>query len=418
MRLKIPNNDYGLRVYCTKCKRQYYYHNIDNCKHPEFQHYKSLVSNGSQTKTKSHQTKNYDEALRAAIQFKNDVKNGVINNQTKNNSIDPNNLSIIDATNLFLEFKAGINVPSHLKKEISKNHFSDIIRNIQQLVDVLRANKINVETTNIDSLDDHHVGYWHEYVTNNYSEGSYGTKLKIIKSFVNHLIDDVQVKMRNPFKKVKFNKIVFDTSSITKKEFLAVLDAVINKSPYEQLKGIRKERKNHFRNYLINGFKLALFTGLRREELATLSWKNLYYSEKTECLIFVVDNLKVERITGQKFNKKYIPVGPDLKELLIELGYDDLKDSDLAILEPNRTVSNKTIMACLSKGFSHFYKQAFPNLEPKKFKILRKTYLSYLNKAAGDDSIQLSSHGSMKTLNTHYVDAEVVAKGLTMKLFN
>jgi len=32
-----------------------------------------------------------------------------------------------------------------------------------------------------------------------------------------------------------------------------------------------------------------------------------------------------------------------------------------------------------------------------------------LNKAAGDDSIDLSSHGDMKTLTTHYLDHEVVA---------
>ena len=47
----------------------------------------------------------------------------------------------------------------------------------------------------------------------------------------------------------------------------------------------------------------------------------------------------------------------------------------------------------------------------------KKTYLSYLNKAVGDDTIELSSHGDMKTLTTHYIDAEIVAKGLTMKMF-
>ena len=55
--------------------------------------------------------------------------------------------------------------------------------------------------------------------------------------------------------------------------------------------------------------------------------------------------------------------------------------------------------------------------EPIKFKILRKTYLSYLNKSIGDDSIGLSSHGSTKTLATHYIDSEVIAKGLSIKMF-
>ena len=64
-----------------------------------------------------------------------------------------------------------------------------------------------------------------------------------------------------------------------------------------------------------------------------------------------------------------------------------------------------------------FLKQVFPNIEYKKFKMLRKTYLSYLNKSVGDDMIELSSHRSMKTLKKHYLDAEVVAKGLTMRMF-
>ena len=104
-------------------------------------------------------------------------------------------------------------------------------------------------------------------------------------------------------------------------------------------------------------------------------------------------------------------------ELLNELGYEDFKNSDLYILAPNRKVKYTTMMADLSKGFSHYYKQAFPDEKPRKFKVLRKTYLSYLNKYVGNDTIELSSHGSMRTLNKHYVDAEVVAKGLTMKIF-
>ncbi|MEL4456947.1 site-specific integrase [Lutimonas vermicola] len=416
--MKIKKNMYSLRVYCTKCKRQYNYHNIENCDHAEYQHYKSLVSDiNGRRRTKMYRTKNFDEALISAIQFRKDVKNGVLENYSKVEVYDPNNLSIIDAANLFLNFCHGNNVPSHKKKNISKNHLSDIERNVKQLINIFRENNVNVEMTTINSLNDYHVGYWYDHVTSNYSVGSYPTKLKIIKSFINHMIDEVGVTMGNPFKSVKFDAIVYDTSSITKKEFLAVLDAVDNKSPYKQLQGKRRERKNHYRPYLIDGFKLALYTGLRREELVTLSWNDLYFSEKTDGLIFLTDNLKVERITGKKYKKKYIPVGPDLYSLLVELGYEDFKDSTLNVLHPHRVSGIKTIIANLSKGFTHFYKQAFPSKKRKTFKILRKTYLSYLNKAVGDDSIELSSHGSKKILSTHYIDAEVVAKGLTMKIF-
>ncbi|EZH75043.1 hypothetical protein ATO12_09965 [Aquimarina atlantica] len=156
---------------------------------------------------------------------------------------------------------------------------------------------------------------------------------------------------------------------------------------------------------------------LRREELVDLSWNDVQYSDKAGCLILVVDNLKVERCTEKIFKKKVIPIGPDLFDLLNELGYDDFKDSELYIIEPNRKVKHRTIINALSKGFSHYYGQAFPNVAQKKFKTLRKTYLSYLNKIAGDDMIELSSHDNMRTLNKHYIDAEIVSKGLNMRIF-
>jgi len=416
MKLKIKENEYGLRIYCTKCKKQYNYHN-DICNHYSNQSYKSLVSQGGMRRTKTYQAKNYDEALRSAIQFKKDVKNGVIDNVSISNEIDPDNISIIDAANMFIKFKNGIDVPEHLKRNLTKSHLSHTKHGVQQLIDILRKNKVDVENTNIKELSDNHVGYWYKYIKKNYAETSCPSKLKIINCFINHMIDHVGVLMRNPFKKVRFITPNYDTSAITKEEFYEVLDAVDNKTEYQQLGGRKQEVKNNYRPYLKDGFKLALYTGLRREELVTLSWSDLFYSEKSGCLMFVIDNLKVERITGKQFKKKYIPVGPDLEELLIELGYEDLKGSDLFILEPNRKVKHTTMMAALSKGFSHYYKQAFPEEKPKKFKILRKTYLSYLNKSVGDDMIELSSHGNMRVLNRHYVDAEVVAKGLTMRIF-
>ena len=417
MKLKIKKNDYGLRIYCTKCKKQYNHHNNDICNHYGNQSYKSLVSHGEKRRTKTYQTKNYDEALRSAIQFKKDVKNGVADNTLVSNEIDPDNISIIEAADMFIKFKYGIDVPEHLKRKLTKNHLSNTKFNVQQLINILRENKVNVENTNIKDLNDIHVGYWYEYVLGNYKETGCLSKLKIIKCFINHMIEQVGVLMRNPFKKVMFNIPEYDTRAITKKEFEDVLYAVDNKMEYQQLGGKRQEVKNNYRPYLIDGFKLALYTGLRREELVTLSWNDLYHSEKNGSLVFAIDNLKVERITGRQYKKKFIPVGPDLENLLIELGYEDLKGSKLFILEPNRTVKETTMMAALSKGFSHYYKQAFPEEKPMKFKILRKTYLSYLNKTVGDSVIELSSHGSMKILNKHYVDAEVVAKGLTMKIF-
>lgn len=68
--------------------------------------------------------------------------------------------------------------------------------------------------------------------------------------------------------------------------------------------------------------------------------------------MLVVNNLKIERIAGKKFKPKFITVGPDLFDLLNELGYKDLKGSALYIIESNRKVKHTTIINALSKGFS------------------------------------------------------------------
>jgi hypothetical protein len=47
---------------------------------------------------------------------------------------------------------------------------------------------------------------------------------------------------------------------------------------------------------------------------------------------------------------------------------------------------------------------------------LRKTYISHLNKVVGDKVYELTSHGGMGVLNKHYIDSEVVAKALKVRI--
>ena len=68
-------------------------------------------------------------------------------------------------------------------------------------------------------------------------------------------------------------------------------------------------------------------------------------------------------------------------------------------------------------AFSHYFKQAFPDVPHKTLKMLRKTYLGHLNKAVGDDVIKFSSHSKVRVLDKHYLDKKITAKGLDMKMF-
>lgn len=416
-KLKIEKNKYGLRVYCSTCKKQFNYHNT-MCNHTDRQTYKSIVyNNDGLTKVKHHSTRDYDDAIIMAIQFKKDVKNGVLDANGPQFDDDPKSISVISAANMYLNFKHGIDVPTHLKKNISIDHLKYIVATLKQFINILRDNDISVERMPISQLNENHVGYWYDFIRSNYAKGSWNSPLKVLRPWIKHMIEREKVLMSNPFMDVQLVESENTVEAITKEEFNAVCNAVNNASPYEYLGGKNKERKNHYRPYLVEAFKLALYTGLRHEEFVSLTWNDIYEVNTKEEFMIITDNLKVERITGKKYKKKYVPVNEDLKEFLNQQGWQELKGKNKYIIVPFRKVKTRTIMNACSKSFSHYFKQAFPDRKHKRLKCLRKTYLSYLNKEVGDDVVHFSSHSGVKVLEKHYFDKKLIAKGLEVRIF-
>jgi integrase len=168
---------------------------------------------------------------------------------------------------------------------------------------------------------------------------------------------------------------------------------------------------------LIDAFNLALDTGLRREEFLTLSWNDIFYSDVDKQYMIITDNLKVERMTGKEYDKKLVAVNKDLEKLLNQLGWLELKDSKHFIIDPFRKANIETMMGNCTKAFTHYYKKAFPDRAHKTLGTLRKTYISYLNKSVGDDSIKYTSHSSLKVQKNHYIDKKLVVKGYDVKIF-
>lgn len=418
--LKLKKNRYGLKVHCPICKLNLTHKTIKKCKHHNRQKYKSIVYyDGKKAKTKQHNTSDYDIALTSAIHFKTSVQNGAsVNILQPIPIINSGQLSVLEAVEIYYDFKCDINVPSHLRNYMSKDSLYSIKLYLQQFLDILTDADIVTSKFPFSSINDIHVGIWHEYITSNYSPGSFSSPLKVLKPWVEYMIEEHQINMKNPFGAVKFPTVEYNVKSIEINEFNAVLNAIDAKSPYQYLGGKNKERKSHYRPYLKDMFKLGILTGFRREELACIRWNAIYYSSRANCIVISTANLKVERAKKKKYKVKIVPIGEELMELLKELGYDKYISTDNYIIEPDRKFKYKTMMDCMSKGFNHYYKAAFPDKEPVKFKVLRKTYLSYLNKEVGDDMIDLSSHSNMRVLDTHYIDPEVIAKGLQVRILN
>jgi hypothetical protein len=51
---------------------------------------------------------------------------------------------------------------------------------------------------------------------------------------------------------------------------------------------------------------------------------------------------------------KYAPIGVDLMDLLIEMGYDQKKDTDDKLIDPENLFTNKTLKEKLSDAFTHY----------------------------------------------------------------
>lgn len=420
--LKLKQNTQGLRVHCSKCKRNFNHDKLKNCKHGSSQTYKTIVYLKGKTPTKNHETKSFEEALLESIRFRKKVKTDSIHISTEKidnkNKFNPETGNIVVAADLYLMYKhnEGDDVAIQEMKELTPDYLNTIQRNIQLFINVTAKKIQNFKNKPLCNLTKFDIKYWYLHVQNSYKETSWASHKKALKYFINYMIEFHSLKMTNPFNTVKWPSKSGERKAITKTEFDAVIDSINNKSSTRQLGGVRKETKSYYRDYLKDGIRLSLFTGLRIGEIVKLRWSDLQYFNNQ--LILVCRNDKVETLKKETVRPKVVPVGEQLHELLNNLGFENNKDSEKYILFPKRGINNTTLANNISKGFSHFYKMAFPYERVKELTCLRITYISYLKIKAGKDTIQLTSHANDKTLKKFYLDRRVVAKGAEIKIFD
>ena len=356
--LQLNKNNYGLRVYCTKCKKLYNYDTLKTCKDAQHQHFKSAVKFAGKTWTKMYNSRDFDEVLSLAITFKTNVRKGFVDNRTNKNLTDVNSLSILESAELYMRFQNDFELQPHLKKGLTEKHLKQCQFHIEQFLKILKRNGVNIHLTPIRELNDFHVGCWYTYITNNYARGSWVTILRIVSAWINYLNKDLQINILNPFSRVQFPKVKSKVTALNKEQFEGVLNAIKKANPIEELGKCdeNKVRKNRFRPYLENAFKFALYTGLRREEVVMAKWSDIMYSKKTGQLVLMARNLKVERQRNADYDPKYVPVHDDLLGLLYEIGFEENKGKNKFIIAPQRGSNPMTVMLTLTKGFTHYYK--------------------------------------------------------------
>lgn len=269
----------------------------------------------------------------------------------------------------------------------------------------------------MDRISDDHVGYFHSYLLDDkgYFNRTYNNKMNSLRGFFKWAIKEFKLNIHNPFEDVKSRASVINKDTITKTEFLELLEIISPENGKVQTGKTNKKSRNRYKPYLKDGLELALHTGGRREEIVELKWTMINEIDGVPTFI-EVSNLKVERQKGDGFNDnvapKIIPITKSLKKLLYRMGYENKRNRPEYLISPDRIgTSSSAIMDNLSKGFSHYYKQLDTG-RSLQFKNLRKTYLTYLNSALNNDTKSLSSHTTNEVLQKHYIDERIVNKAV------
>ena len=405
IKLTLPRNPHkGLKIFCKTCR-------VDNskCRHYDRQVYRVRIHiPGTKNATKSLylEAKNYNDAIIECALFEKELIQNGFEKVKQIDSVSLTDYCIGDAVVKYREYMQGESKYAHLKKSLTQEHIDECVRFCWKLVENVALTK-NIKRTRPTDIKIEDVSNLYKWAEQNYSPTTFNKCFNAIRTFFEFLIDIENIEMKNPFRKF-VPKVVTPSNIdiITEDEFNQILGAVDTYNPYITLRG-KGEKKNMFKPFLKDGFKLFLLTGGRREEVVDLKWSDIY-STPQGIKLFIFDNLKVNRIKkDSKERKKYIGINADLEDFLIELGMNEKIGKDEYILSPNRDRITKTMMSDLSKGFTH-YKNGAGIKKDISLSNLRKTYLTWHHQILGDDTGLVSSHSTTHVLDKYYLDPKVL----------
>ena len=407
--IKLPSKPYkGLKVFCRICRGK-----VKGCNHTsENLCYRLIVTipnSGGKQVTKLLQAENYDDAVIESIDFRRQLEK--LKYQMANEKVEVRNspcaFNLVTAILKYYQYLTGDSGYVHLKKNLSDAYIKEVVRYCKLFAQVLKKTK-NIETLLVKDVTKQDVSNFYQFLNSKYSPKTFNKCFNTLKGFFDFLIDVEDVGMKNPF--VNFTPKVISKSNIeilTQSEFESILVSIDRFDSKVKLGGRGEVKKMYF-CWLQNAFKLFLLTGARREEVVELKWKDIFVSENgIKFLMF--ENLKVERI--KKFHdvpKKYVPINMDLEDLLVEMGMYNIENPNAYILYPERRCNSQTLMDKISKSFTH-YKNGAGIDKDVSLKNLRKTYITWVNQAMGNETGLLTSHSTQEVLEKYYLDPKILS---------
>src|ERR1035437_9597546 len=412
----------GLQIVCSKCGKAVHKNikTYNGCKHPiESQSYKLVLpdpDNVGKRRTKKLSTKNLNEAIAALVEFKEELNSPfqiVI-------PVDSKPMLLLDCMQMYIDFKHNVGVPHHKQRNITKAHLNHIESYLMRFPTFLKNSGVNVKLLGVDKVTDDIVGKYHDYLSNqNYSPVTFNTYINHVKFFYNYLINNKDYLIKNPFKGIKSQVVRPLSVTLRANDFYDLLDVI---TPEDCAKPVGKngELKTRYRPWLKDFIRLSAYSGRRRAELTQMKWNWIVCDEQGYPIYISSPDIKVNKLQENRnestMKKIYVPIIQELKELLMDLGYNEKKGTNEYIIALDDKMNRETLEGFATKSFSYYFDKLNRGYS-RSLKHLRKTYITKLDFASSGLAQMITQHSSQSIIESNYKDHIHVATQIAKSNF-
>lgn len=404
----------GLEVRCLQCGNTIHRNRApkNGCKHPiEKTAYRAIVIvPGTKKKriTKILKSRTYIDAIKECLDFRTDVLNGTYQNNIIQGKAKPQLL--IDCIRMYLDFLADVDIPEHKKKHNSERYLTSARSHFRTYIQFLESKRINTNVFKINDIDSQHVGNYYAYLTaNTASNYTFNHRVKAMRALFKYLIETEKYKLENVFKEVTQKAEKGKDIIMAGDDFNELLNMV---TPENSIKKVGKNtRRNMYKSWLVDAFKLKAYTGRRDEEIFKMKWNMIHY--KGDIPVYIkTPNQKVNRLKNlnseEELDYIYVPIIEELELFLNEIGLKENKTPNAFIIAPELKDRN-TMVSQASKSFTFFWEK----LDKEyiiKLKHLRSTYITANEIYSFRQGPKLKQHANSRVTDKHYNDQTKIAE--------
>lgn len=418
-KLQLPKKDRpkGLYLFCNTCKRSYSHDKLVKCRCGNLVYKARIHVSGTSTGLipKVLKAKDFSNAIQEFFDFKKTLIS---------NSYQPITIKkevklparLIECFAYYIAFLNNEGVVPHKKKKRDPDHIRKVDLSFELFLKALQQNGINTGILKFTEVNDEMVGFVHKLFLEDMglANKTYNNRMALLRTFTSHMIKDLKCNYENPFLGVQNLILSNDVTAIEQNEFEKLMLVITPENGIQ--KRVQKGRENlrtttWYKPWLKHGIQLGLFTGGRADEIVLPKWTDIVLTSDGQFDTIKTIDYKIDRANNNlKGNGgafyKYFPITKELGKLLLEIGYEEYKNSDKYILAPEETMKRSSITKFLSEGFTHYYKQIGKNPEIT-FNKLRKAYITSAMGQFGDSSTALSNHKNISISIKNYQDKKV-----------